>query len=188
MGRIALFCAIWMALNTATRSITTMASTSNYTASNNISMLMLSVSTSLPVQSLSPPVTSVSPIIKEAAAANVPLVTQYPYSTTIVIVTTVTKVAYVSIICTRTYSNYPIPFPSPTINHQYTITETQYASKSGMVACNMKQANSAAGVVGGLIGGSIFGFVLTVVVTVMATILIIKHHKKGKRYHHSRYL
>ena len=56
-----------------------------------------------------------------------------------------------------------------------------------MVTGDMKQANIAAGVVGGFIGGAIFGFVLAVPITAMAAILIIKHYKKGKRFHQSRY-
>ena len=188
MGRTALFCVIWMVLNTPTGSITATASTLNHTASNHVSVLTLSVSTVVfPVQSHSPPITFASPLIKEAA--NVSLVTHVQYSspitTTIQHVTTTTVV---SIIYTRTYYLTLLPSPS-TINYQCATTAaTQCASESGTMACNMKQANTAAGVVGGLIGGSIFGSVLTVVITAVAAILITKHHKKGNRCHRSRYL
>ena len=78
----------------------------------------------------------------------------------------------------------PSPSSSYTSDIQCTVTVTEcIMSDSGMVACNTKQANTAAGVVGGFIGGSIFGFVLAVLVTAIVAILITKHHKKVKRYY-----
>ena len=194
MGRLTtLSCAIWMVLNTVTGStiIPTKISTSNHTASNQTSVLLLQVSTYLSVQPHSLPVTTIIPYIIKPAA-NVPLVTLSPYASSVITTTTIVPIR-VTYTITKTYYLTLFPSPSTTvtiIDYQCTTAVTQCASKSGTMAYNLKQANSntAAGVVGGLIGGSIIGSVLTVVITAVAAILITKHHKKGKGCHQSRYI
>ena len=174
----------WLALNTATGSVTIMPSTSNRTLSSAVAD-----TSQAPIMILFFTVTDAHHPVQtvNVAAIESTIAIACPCYTVTIIASEVTSIIFTSTNY-HTCSLSPSPITTRTVTTTATVTQCDSPYTSGRSVKPQTTSTAAAGVVGGLIGGSIFGSVLTVVITAMAAILIAKCKHKRHHHHQSRYV